>query len=198
MNASRKAAHLGHYQRMSRLLTPLFQSRSRLLGGLRDAFMPLADRLGVAGDGGDRGVEVQRHAGLAAHRLEQRHEQRAPVEPQPEPARLDVGVAQIDQRLAAVAHDVEAVDARGALEDRRQEPQPRQHRLAGGLEADAGADRPRRGDPLVDRDPVAGPREEQRGGAAGGAGADDRDVERGVHRRQDRTDGRGPSRGGAV
>lgn len=38
--------HLGHYQRMSRLLTPLFQSRSRLLGGLRDAFMPLADRLG--------------------------------------------------------------------------------------------------------------------------------------------------------
>jgi 2-polyprenyl-6-methoxyphenol hydroxylase-like FAD-dependent oxidoreductase len=38
--------HLGHYQRMSRLLTPLFQSRSRLLGGLRDAFMPLADRIG--------------------------------------------------------------------------------------------------------------------------------------------------------
>lgn len=38
--------HLGHYQRMSRLLTPLFQSRSRVLGGLRDLFMPLADRIG--------------------------------------------------------------------------------------------------------------------------------------------------------
>ncbi len=38
--------HLRHYQRMSRLLTPLFQSNSRLLGGLRDRLMPLADRLG--------------------------------------------------------------------------------------------------------------------------------------------------------
>lgn len=41
-----RAHHLRHYQRMSRLLTPLFQSRSRLLGGLRDAFMPLANWLG--------------------------------------------------------------------------------------------------------------------------------------------------------
>ncbi|MBK9036268.1 MAG: FAD-dependent monooxygenase [Myxococcales bacterium] len=38
--------HVGHYQRMSRLLTPLFQSNSRALGWLRDAFMPLADRIG--------------------------------------------------------------------------------------------------------------------------------------------------------
>jgi len=40
--------HLGHYQRMSRLLTPLFQSRSGVLGWLRDRLMPLADRIGPA------------------------------------------------------------------------------------------------------------------------------------------------------
>lgn len=38
--------HLRHYQRMTRLLTPLFQSSSRLLGWLRDRVMPLADRVG--------------------------------------------------------------------------------------------------------------------------------------------------------
>lgn len=38
--------HLRHYQRMTRALTPLFQSSSRTLGWLRDAFMPLADRIG--------------------------------------------------------------------------------------------------------------------------------------------------------
>jgi 2-polyprenyl-6-methoxyphenol hydroxylase-like FAD-dependent oxidoreductase len=38
--------HLRHYQRMSRLLTPLFQSNSRVLGWMRDRFMPLADRIG--------------------------------------------------------------------------------------------------------------------------------------------------------
>ncbi|MEZ4403719.1 MAG: NAD(P)/FAD-dependent oxidoreductase [Kofleriaceae bacterium] len=38
--------HLGHYQRMSRLLTPLFQSNSRLLGAVRDLVMPLGNRLG--------------------------------------------------------------------------------------------------------------------------------------------------------
>ena len=38
--------HVGHYQRMSRWLTPLFQSNSRALGWLRDGLMPLADRIG--------------------------------------------------------------------------------------------------------------------------------------------------------
>ena len=37
--------HLRHYQFMTRMLTPLFQSSSRVLGWLRDAFMPLAARL---------------------------------------------------------------------------------------------------------------------------------------------------------
>lgn len=38
--------HIRHYQRMSRLLTPLFQSDSRTLGWLRDRVMPIFDRLG--------------------------------------------------------------------------------------------------------------------------------------------------------
>lgn len=38
--------HVRHYQRMSRLLTPLFQSRSATLGWLRDRFMPIMDRIG--------------------------------------------------------------------------------------------------------------------------------------------------------
>ena len=37
--------HLGYYQRMTRLLTPLFQSDSRVLGWLRDAVFPLANAL---------------------------------------------------------------------------------------------------------------------------------------------------------
>ena len=37
--------HLRHYQFMTRMLTPMFQSSSRVLGWLRDAFMPLAARL---------------------------------------------------------------------------------------------------------------------------------------------------------
>jgi 2-polyprenyl-6-methoxyphenol hydroxylase-like FAD-dependent oxidoreductase len=40
-----RTRHLRHYQFMTRMLTPMFQSSSRLLGWLRDAFMPLAARL---------------------------------------------------------------------------------------------------------------------------------------------------------
>ncbi len=38
--------HLRHYQFMTRTLTPMFQSSSRVLGWLRDRFMPLGDRIG--------------------------------------------------------------------------------------------------------------------------------------------------------
>jgi 2-polyprenyl-6-methoxyphenol hydroxylase-like FAD-dependent oxidoreductase len=38
--------HLRHYQFMTRMLTPMFQSSSRLLGWLRDAFMPTSARFG--------------------------------------------------------------------------------------------------------------------------------------------------------
>jgi 2-polyprenyl-6-methoxyphenol hydroxylase-like FAD-dependent oxidoreductase len=40
-----RARHLRHYQFMTRVLTPMFQSSSRVLGWLRDTFMPLAARL---------------------------------------------------------------------------------------------------------------------------------------------------------
>jgi 2-polyprenyl-6-methoxyphenol hydroxylase-like FAD-dependent oxidoreductase len=38
--------HLGHYQFMTRALTPLFQSSSGVLGWLRDRAMPLGNRIG--------------------------------------------------------------------------------------------------------------------------------------------------------
>ncbi len=38
--------HLGHYQFMTRTLTPLFQSSSGLLGWMRDRVMPLGNRIG--------------------------------------------------------------------------------------------------------------------------------------------------------
>lgn len=38
--------HLGHYQFMTRVLTPLFQSSSGTLGWLRDRVMPLGNRIG--------------------------------------------------------------------------------------------------------------------------------------------------------
>lgn len=38
--------HLRHYQFMSNVLTPFFQSSSRALGWIRDRFMPIADRIG--------------------------------------------------------------------------------------------------------------------------------------------------------
>lgn len=41
-----RRAHLRHYQRLTRWLTPLFQSSSWLAGWVRDLTMPLADRLG--------------------------------------------------------------------------------------------------------------------------------------------------------
>lgn len=42
---ARRRRHLAYYQRATRWLTPLFQSDSRVLGWLRDLFMPLAMRL---------------------------------------------------------------------------------------------------------------------------------------------------------
>jgi 2-polyprenyl-6-methoxyphenol hydroxylase-like FAD-dependent oxidoreductase len=41
----RRARHLGTYQFMTRALTPLFQSRSRVLGLLRDLTFPIANAL---------------------------------------------------------------------------------------------------------------------------------------------------------
>jgi 2-polyprenyl-6-methoxyphenol hydroxylase-like FAD-dependent oxidoreductase len=41
----RRARHLRHYQRMTRLLTPFFQSSSRMLGWLRDWTFPIANAL---------------------------------------------------------------------------------------------------------------------------------------------------------
>ena len=43
--ARRRARHLRHYQRMTRLLTPFFQSSSRVLGWLRDATLPIANAI---------------------------------------------------------------------------------------------------------------------------------------------------------
>lgn len=42
--------HVGYYQLASRALTPFFQSHSRVLGGLRDAFMGPLCRLPLTGD----------------------------------------------------------------------------------------------------------------------------------------------------
>jgi 2-polyprenyl-6-methoxyphenol hydroxylase-like FAD-dependent oxidoreductase len=41
-----RTRHIDHYQRMTRLLTPLFQSDSRALGILRDVTFPLANAIG--------------------------------------------------------------------------------------------------------------------------------------------------------
>ena len=87
--------------------------------------------------------------------------------PEAEHRRIDVGVAQIDQPLAAVAHGEQAVEASAALDDGRQQPEARQHRLSGRLQRDAGADGTRIGHPLVDRDGVAGAGQEHGGGGAG-------------------------------
>jgi 2-polyprenyl-6-methoxyphenol hydroxylase-like FAD-dependent oxidoreductase len=38
--------HLGHYQFMTRVLTPLFQSGSGFLGWARDVVMPIGNRIG--------------------------------------------------------------------------------------------------------------------------------------------------------
>jgi 2-polyprenyl-6-methoxyphenol hydroxylase-like FAD-dependent oxidoreductase len=43
--ARARRPHLGYYQRMTRWLTPFFQSDSRLLGWLRDWTFPIANRL---------------------------------------------------------------------------------------------------------------------------------------------------------
>ena len=43
--SSVRRRHLRYYQRASRWLTPFFQSRSRLAGGLRDALLPAAQRV---------------------------------------------------------------------------------------------------------------------------------------------------------
>jgi 2-polyprenyl-6-methoxyphenol hydroxylase-like FAD-dependent oxidoreductase len=43
--ARARRAHLGHYQRMTRWLTPFFQSDSRALGWLRDWTFPLANAI---------------------------------------------------------------------------------------------------------------------------------------------------------
>ncbi len=45
-----RRAHVGYYQLASRALTPFFQSHSRVLGGLRDAFMGPICRWPLTGD----------------------------------------------------------------------------------------------------------------------------------------------------
>ena len=45
-----RRGHVGYYQLASRSLTPFFQSHSRVLSGLRDAFMGPFCRLPLTGD----------------------------------------------------------------------------------------------------------------------------------------------------
>lgn len=54
-----RRAQLRYYQLVNRALTPFFQGDSRLLGGLRDALMPLASRLPLL-----RGIMVATMCGL--------------------------------------------------------------------------------------------------------------------------------------
>src|SRR5690348_15491693 len=94
------------------------------------------------------------------------------MEAQPEEPLVDRGIAQVDERAAAVSHGVKPVDARSALEDRCEEPETREDGLARRLKRDSRAHGKWLGDSLVDRDFVTGARQEQTDGCAGGSAAD--------------------------
>jgi hypothetical protein len=92
--------------------------------------------------------------------------------------RIQIGVTQIDHRLAVGAPAHQAVDPGRARGDRVEQPEPREHRLPGRLQRDPGADRTGLGDALEHGDGVAGAREQDRRGRACRPGADDADPQR--------------------
>ena len=100
------------------------------------------------------------------------------METQPEPTLAEVAVAQVDDRALPRVHAAQAVERSTARQHRREQPQLGEHRQARRLQDDPRADRSRLGDPLVERDPMALAREEQRGGLSGGATPHDARVER--------------------
>ena len=90
---------------------------------------------------------------------------------------MQVGVAQVEDRAAAIGACLEPDDARAARDRGVGQAEFAQHGEPGRLQQQSGTDRLRLGEALVDRDPVAPLREQRRGGLARHAAADDRDVE---------------------
>ena len=90
---------------------------------------------------------------------------------------MQVGVAQVEDRAAAIGARLEPDDTRAARDRGVGKAELAQHGEARRLQQQSGADRLRLGEALVDRDPVTPLREQRRGGLARHAAADDRDVE---------------------
>ena len=105
----RRARHLRHYQRMTRLLTPLFQSRSRVLGLVRDLTFPIANALPPLRRhmvrtmaGVSRGL-VARPLALPAAPLEYARRRMSPDAPKMSelPGLVEKGLAMVEERLLA-------------------------------------------------------------------------------------------------
>jgi len=86
--AAARRRHLAYYQRMTRWLTPFFQSRSRVLGWVRDVVFPLGIRLPPV-----RRFMVRTMAGVERgvfrHALALPARARPPSDPVPPPAPVD-------------------------------------------------------------------------------------------------------------
>lgn len=126
----------------------------------------------------DRDAAVDRDPRLGARGGEQRLEQHAAMQPVAVQRGFEVGVAQIDHRATVAAAAQQAIDPRRARRDLIEQPEARERALAGRLQRDPRADRPRHRDALEQRDRMAGAREQDRSRRTGGPGADHGDAKR--------------------
>src|SRR5581483_550478 len=101
------------------------------------------------------------------HGAEERLEEDAAVKADAVERGLELRVTKLHDRAAARALHDERVDARAALEDRRDAPEPLEHEHARRLHHDPRADGPRIGNALEENDVMARARKEERARAPG-------------------------------